>query len=401
MAPDQDALAGMSDALEPLSAIFPEPVSSMSNLPISNLPMSQSISQPMAANTADRSALILGAYESYQETMRQFLGLQERIMNQFLSHLDQNTIPADKAVSEMPVPPMQQTPTLSQEQLQSIAQLEATIRASEQIQGSENVAASPAMTPVLSPATMSSVSSVALLERIPQETRIAPVAAPAPMPAVVPVAVAAPAAMPGLDPAQATQMLLDIVSDRTGYPAEMLGLDQDMEAELGIDSIKRVEILGAFQKMLPTAVGAMVQDQMENLTRVKSLKGVVDRVVAQSGTVAPAAAPVMAVPIASPAPVAIPSGLDPAQVTQMLLDIVSDRTGYPAEMLGLDQDMEAELGIDSIKRVEILGAFQKMLPTAVGVIVQDQMESLTRVKSLKGVADQVVQYSQGSVALGK
>jgi len=53
---------------------------------------------------------------------------------------------------------------------------------------------------------------------------------------------------------------------------------------------------------------------------------------------------------------------DRTSLTQMLLQIVSDRTGYPAEMLGLDLDLEAELGIDSIKRVEILGALGKNLP---------------------------------------
>lgn len=46
-------------------------------------------------------------------------------------------------------------------------------------------------------------------------------------------------------------------------------------------------------------------------------------------------------------------------VTELVLSLVSERTGYPPEMLGLDQDMEADLGIDSIKRVEILGGIQK------------------------------------------
>ena len=46
----------------------------------------------------------------------------------------------------------------------------------------------------------------------------------------------------------------------------------------------------------------------------------------------------------------------------LLLQVASDRTGYPPDMLGLDLNMEADLGIDSIKRVEILGAFRKMLP---------------------------------------
>ena len=36
----------------------------------------------------------------------------------------------------------------------------------------------------------------------------------------------------------------------------MLGLDADLEADLGIDSIKRVEILGALQKALPADLGA-------------------------------------------------------------------------------------------------------------------------------------------------
>ena len=39
-----------------------------------------------------------------------------------------------------------------------------------------------------------------------------------------------------------------------------------------------------------------------------------------------------------------------------LLEVVSDKTGYPVEMLELDMDTEADLGIDSLKRVEIVGA---------------------------------------------
>ena len=42
-----------------------------------------------------------------------------------------------------------------------------------------------------------------------------------------------------------------------------------------------------------------------------------------------------------------------------MLAIVSEKTGYPVEMLELSMDMESDLGIDSIKRVEILGAMQE------------------------------------------
>ena len=45
-------------------------------------------------------------------------------------------------------------------------------------------------------------------------------------------------------------------------------------------------------------------------------------------------------------------------IAERLVAIVRERTGYPAEMLGLDLDLEADLGIDSIKRVEILGTLR-------------------------------------------
>ncbi|MCL1127191.1 KR domain-containing protein, partial [Shewanella surugensis] len=47
-----------------------------------------------------------------------------------------------------------------------------------------------------------------------------------------------------------------------------------------------------------------------------------------------------------------------SQLQTLMLDVVAEKTGYPAEMLSLDMDMEADLGIDSIKRVEILGTVQ-------------------------------------------
>jgi acyl carrier protein len=45
-----------------------------------------------------------------------------------------------------------------------------------------------------------------------------------------------------------------------------------------------------------------------------------------------------------------------------LIAVVSELTGYPEEMLGLEMDIEADLGIDSIKRVEILSAMEERMP---------------------------------------
>src|SRR3546814_20115824 len=94
------------------------------------------------------------------------------------------------------------------------------------------------------------------------------------MPAMVAAPVAAVAApMPAFD---VQQTLLAIVAERTGYPTEMLGLDADLEADLGIDSIKRVEILGAFQKAKPAEAATQLQPQLEGFTKPKSLNALLE-----------------------------------------------------------------------------------------------------------------------------
>ncbi|MGH7168846.1 MAG: SDR family NAD(P)-dependent oxidoreductase, partial [Gemmataceae bacterium] len=113
-----------------------------------------------------------------------------------------------------------------------------------------------------------------------------------PQPVAAPVAPSAPAPLPekekaepvsatatGLDRQTVTARLLDIVCKRTGYPAEMLGLDLDLEADLGIDSIKRVEILG----MLAEANGGQTLNvAMEKLTNIKTLGGIIDCLAAEA-----------------------------------------------------------------------------------------------------------------------
>lgn len=53
------------------------------------------------------------------------------------------------------------------------------------------------------------------------------------------------------DGTRAETTLLEVVAELTGYPIEMLDVDMDLEADLGIDSIKRLEILAALQTRLP------------------------------------------------------------------------------------------------------------------------------------------------------
>jgi NAD(P)-dependent dehydrogenase (short-subunit alcohol dehydrogenase family)/acyl carrier protein len=56
--------------------------------------------------------------------------------------------------------------------------------------------------------------------------------------------------------------------------------------------------------------------------------------------------------------------LDRNQVATVLLGVIAEKTGYPVEMLELEMALDTDLGIDSIKRVEILSALQSQLPGA-------------------------------------
>jgi len=143
--------------------------------------------------------------------------------------------------------------------------------------------------------------------------------------------------------------LLDIVSRLTGYPMEMLALDMDIEADLGIDSIKRVEILSTLEEKIP----GLPPVPPELMGTLKTLAQIVDYLSAapNSGSNSPKETKDSGTPVT-----------DHSEIENSLLDIVSRLTGYPMEMLALDMDIEADLGIDSIKRVEILSTLEEKIP---------------------------------------
>ncbi|MFG7350477.1 beta-ketoacyl synthase N-terminal-like domain-containing protein [Shewanella oncorhynchi] len=171
------------------------------------------------------------------------------------------------------------------------------------------------------------------------------------------VTTAAPAAS-GLSAALVQQTMMAVVADKTGYPTEMLELSMDMEADLGIDSIKRVEILGTVQDELP----GLPELNPEDLAECRTLGEIVDYMNSKLPVVSAVAVAPAANVEATPAQVPANNGLSAEKVQQTMMSVVADKTGYPTEMLELSMDMEADLGIDSIKRVEILGTVQDELP---------------------------------------
>ena len=168
--------------------------------------------------------------------------------------------------------------------------------------------------------------------------------------------------------------MLEVVSEKTGYPAEMLDLDMEIEADLGIDSIKRVEILGTMMDIYPD----LPEINPEELVELRTLRQIADHIkseLSSGGQVAQ--------PMAVTAPVA--TGPDIEALTKTMLEVVSEKTGYPAEMLDLDMEIEADLGIDSIKRVEILGTMMDIYPD----LPEINPEELVELRTLRQIADHI------------
>ncbi|WP_373994224.1 acyltransferase domain-containing protein, partial [Fischerella thermalis] len=239
---------------------------------------------------------------------------------------------------------------------------------------------------------------VKIIKEVTQVTEVKPVkettqentslSSPTPPTSATPT-VSTPSATPAptIDLSDLDQTLLAITSEKTGYPIEMLELDMDMEADLGIDSIKRVEIMGALQEKYPDlpkpsnveelaelrTIGQIVQylqslvftpasveDKKDKGNNIESIftphlptspsptpdlsSGVPEfsnDSTAVSESVAVAAEPIITVTETATSTAEV----DLSNLAETLLAITSEKTGYPVEMLELDMDMEADLGI--------------------------------------------------------
>ena len=171
---------------------------------------------------------------------------------------------------------------------------------------------------------------------------------------------AAASAAPPIAP-EVQRILMEVVSDLTGYPVEMIKPDMDIEADLGIDSIKRVEILSTLEERVPDlpTIPPAVMGKMKTLGQVAEL-------LTGSNDDAELAEAVSEkkeeARIDMPAPETPAADRDQNTLLTTLIEVVSELTGYPVEMIKPDMDIEADLGIDSIKRVEILSAIEEKMP---------------------------------------
>jgi acyl transferase domain-containing protein/NAD(P)H-dependent flavin oxidoreductase YrpB (nitropropane dioxygenase family) len=198
-------------------------------------------------SVVERSATDADAYAQFQETMRQFLRMQETVLETYFGGKVQAT-PQPKTAT--PAPDLRSPPSTKIAEVVEFDEARAD--------------------------TGGSVGSLAE----PCDSTVAPAD-------------------------NLEGLLLKLVSERTGYPVESLALEANLEADLGIDSIKRVEIIGAFSRAALADV-VLPPSFMEEMAPARTLRAILDGVVRLAARVSPGSENPRTAASDLQAPVAIP-----------------------------------------------------------------------------------------------
>ena len=134
--------------------------------------------------------------------------------------------------------------------------------------------------------------------------------------------------------------ILDMIAGKTGYTKDMLDPELDMEADLGIDTIKQAEIFAEIREKFK-----IERDSNVNLSDYNTIAKVIKFVDEKTGAKCQVSS--------------VKETIVQDDVKEEILDIIAEKTGYTKDMLDPDLDMEADLGIDTIKQAELFAEIRE------------------------------------------
>ncbi|HKS08504.1 MAG TPA: SDR family oxidoreductase, partial [Pyrinomonadaceae bacterium] len=154
----------------------------------------------------------------------------------------------------------------------SLATLTSLLTGTPQLNGTPQLSGEPVSFPLPIPVEP---AATAHAPSVPPPIAVDPPPQSVSIPVTTPSSNGSPA-QPSIANAPAEQdlatLLLSVVAEKTGYPAEMLTTEMEMEADLGIDSIKRVEILSAMSER----VAGLRELKMSDFGHLRTLGQIVD-----------------------------------------------------------------------------------------------------------------------------
>jgi acyl transferase domain-containing protein/NAD(P)-dependent dehydrogenase (short-subunit alcohol dehydrogenase family) len=220
------------------------------------------------------------------------------------------------------------------------------------------VEAKPVMVAEPAPAVVSDVKAPISTAKKEAESKVVPIPT---TPAAKPIAPLPVAKLSSGDDVK--ERVLALVVEKTGYPQDMLDLDLDLEADLGVDTVKQAEIFATIREIynIPRDENRKLRDYptLAHVIRFVFEKrpdlATTTEVKDQNVERAPSPATAESVPAVVPA-----ATVSPDEVKERVLALVVEKTGYPQDMLDLDLDLEADLGVDTVKQAEIFATIREI-----------------------------------------
>ena len=211
-------------------------------------------------------------------------------------------------------------------------------------------------------------------EQLANDANAAPITTPEPEPAPAPSPVPKTSGVaPTVSKEELESALVSFVVEQTGYPEEMVVMDAGLEGDLGIDSIKKAQLMGELNEKYHFVDVSAPADNDMSLDDFPTLASIRDYLLGKAGesqlamsneqlAIDANAAPVTTpTPEPEPAPAPKSSGaastvsVSKEELEAALVSFVVEQTGYPEEMVEMDADLEGDLGIDSIKKAQLMG----------------------------------------------
>jgi malonyl CoA-acyl carrier protein transacylase/acyl carrier protein len=166
--------------------------------------------------------------------------------------------------------------------------------------------------------------------------------------------------------------IVAVFAQGTNYAVDVFSEDAGLEAELGIDSVKQMELLSRLEARyrLPRRPGTFRMDDYDTLRKITDF--IHHAIIADAVHIEEH---ITAVPLPTVAPAFVPSESDierertarlaasasnlHARLTRDVLQteivaLFAEAMHYPPEVFSEDAELDAELGIDSVKQMELL-----------------------------------------------
>lgn len=183
------------------------------------------------------------------------------------------------------------------------------------------------------------------------------------------------------------RMVQQVFAEVTRYPEEILDVEADLESDLGIDSVKLGEVFSVLRERfaLPEQIDAP-REQLRTIGGIANAVGRYQR--ASAGDVLAAAATQETDPVGNERNLV--KAAPDRDIVNEVRAVFAEVTRYPEEILDPSADLEADLGIDSVKLGEVFSVLRERF--GLPEILDIPREQL---RTIEGVAGAIQGFQRG------